>query len=61
MIGKVRVIGAPDGPGTSKRKAIILDGADDKENVRKAIGSPARKKAKRRLRQKQFASLRSCR
>jgi hypothetical protein len=40
------VIGSPDGPGTSKRKAIILDDADDKENIRKAIGSLDKKKAK---------------
>lgn len=43
---KVRVIGAPDGPGTSKRKAIVLDDdEDDKEKVRKTIESPGKKKA----------------
>jgi hypothetical protein len=41
----VRVIGRQDGPGTSKRKAIVLDDAENKENGRKANGAQVKKKA----------------
>lgn len=40
---KVRLTGKPDSLGTSKRKAIVLDHAENKDNDRNASGAPDNK------------------